>query len=214
MRSSIKVAVRGGNDGTDRGLEYAVVLPRLLELVTAARDHVALPLVEVRQGPEGEDEALALALRDPKWQVFTGDGDTVSCALGLREGAWIDVLDDPAGPPSAMHLLVEVLIDRFCTTRVLGDEAPEFVAWLGADALPVLQLTRALSPSDCDYLRGGLTARHFGRRSSLLLKAIHERGRVLGNLDRFGRVGCCAVLMRLHAAVPFLGNLNHRSSCP
>ena len=66
------------------------------------------------------------------------------------------------------------LRDRFCTTRVLGDAAPEFVKWLGADALPVLQLTRALSPSDCDYLRGGLTARHFGRRSSLLLKAIVE----------------------------------------
>ena len=174
MRSSIKVAVRGGNDGTDRGLEYAVVLPRLLELVTAARDHVALPLVQVHQGPEGEGQAAELALLDPKWQFFTGDGDAVSCALGLREGAWIDVLDGPAGPPSAMHLLVEVLIDRFCSTRVLGDEAPEFVAWLGADALPVLQLTRALSPSDCDYLRGGLTARHFGRRSPLMLNAIVE----------------------------------------
>ena len=174
MRSSIKVAVRGGDDGTARGLEYAVVLPRLLELVTAARDHVALPLVQVHQGPEGEGQAAELALLDPKWQFFTGDGDAVSCALGLREGAWIDVLDGPAGPPSAMYLLVEVLIDRFCSTRVLGDEAPEFVAWLGTDALPVLQLTRALSPSDCDYLRGGLTARHFGRRSPLLLKAIVE----------------------------------------
>ena len=52
-RSSIKIGVRGGNDGSARALEYAVVLSQLLRIVTAAPDGM-FPVVELRQGPEGE----------------------------------------------------------------------------------------------------------------------------------------------------------------
>ena len=52
-RSSIKIGVRGGNDGSARALEYAVVLSQLLRIVTAASDGT-FPVVELRQGPEGE----------------------------------------------------------------------------------------------------------------------------------------------------------------
>ncbi len=52
-RSSIKIGVRGGNDGSARALEYAVVLSQLLRIVTAAPDGT-FPVVELRQGPEGE----------------------------------------------------------------------------------------------------------------------------------------------------------------
>ena len=52
-RSSIKIGVRGGDDGSARALEYAVVLSQLLRIVTAAPDGM-FPVVELRQGPEGE----------------------------------------------------------------------------------------------------------------------------------------------------------------
>ena len=52
-RSSIKIGVRGGNDGSARAYEYAVVLPYVLRIVTAAPDGI-FPVVELRQGPEGE----------------------------------------------------------------------------------------------------------------------------------------------------------------
>ena len=52
-RSSIKIGVRGGNDGSARAYEYAVVLPYVLRIVAAAPDGM-FPVVELRQGPEGE----------------------------------------------------------------------------------------------------------------------------------------------------------------
>ena len=55
-RSSIKIGVRGGNDGRARALEYAAVLPYVLRIVAASPDGM-FPVVKLRQGPEGEVEA-------------------------------------------------------------------------------------------------------------------------------------------------------------
>ncbi len=123
-------------------------------------------------------EAAAQAAAEPGVQVASLDGDVVAFATELADEMWLESLEPAAGPKSAAHLVIAELTDRFGSRHVLGNKADKFVKWLGpANALLVLQLIRAFSCDDCDYLLSGLLPageRQYGRRSKHLLLAIHE----------------------------------------
>jgi hypothetical protein len=194
VRSDVKQAVRAGDDGTERCLDYAIVCPLVLHLVEAARQFHTLPHeVQLRQDPEAEIGGAAIAKQSPEAVILSGDGDVIA-EEGLEAGAWVEYLGSDGcamGPMSTIDFVTAETAHRLAYVLGSLDEAANFVEWAGGDAPLMLMLSRAFS-GGCDYLRPGLTHERFGRRSPALLAALvkaYRKARPSLSAPELGRVG-------------------------